>query len=136
MDSANATAHLATAHLATAHLATLQAQIYDKITKSPEIQSELYSFIANDYPHSENENGIFVNISTLDPEKTRTLHKKILAIEECIVLRETQLHSCQVPPSETIPVPTETQVPPREPLMLTKTQIHLLKFDLNTGPYS
>jgi hypothetical protein len=133
MDLANPTAHLATP---TAHLATLQAQIYDKITKSPEIQSELYPFIANGYPHSENENGIFVNISTLDPDKTRTLHTKILAIEEYIVLRETQLNSCQVPPSEPISVPPEIRVPHRKPLMLTKTQIHLLKFDLNTGPYS
>ena len=126
MDSANPTAHLE----------TLQSDIYDKITKSPEIQSELYPFIANGYPHSVNENGIFVNISTLDPDKTLTLHKKILAIEEYIVLRETQLNSYQVPLPETISVGTEPLVPLRKPLLLTKTQIHLLKFDLNTGPYS
>ena len=126
MDSANSVAHLT----------ALQSDIYDKITKSPEIQSALYPFIANGYPHSENENGIFVNISALDPEKTQMLHEKIHSIEEYIVLREAQLNSCQVPPPEEKSVPTKPRVHPRKPLMLTKTQIHLLKFDLNTGPSS
>ena len=100
--------------------------IYDKIMMSSEIQSELYPIVKEMFPHSQNDNGLFLNISLLSEGDLHILYEKILKIEGYISLRESHMSQNTL---EVIETPTIQPTPPseaKEPFTLTKTQSHLL----------
>jgi|TARA_B110001469_G_C9560699_1_gene278128 hypothetical protein len=102
--------------------------IFEKISKSADIQSTLYPYVVEKYPHSINGNGVFLNISVLSSEDVFSIYNKVSDIEHYIILRETQLNQftpqpiVQVPSTPSVVGKTHTYVP----FNLTKSQIHLL----------
>ena len=61
----------------------LEDEVIEKITGSSYIQGELFTYITiKKYPCTKNENGLFMNISSLSEDILQDIHTRIHHIEE------------------------------------------------------
>ena len=100
----------------------LEDSIIHKITDSPYIQGELFTYISTKgLPCTKNENGIFLNISAMNEETLSEIHTMIQHIEtynKSVVDKEVLLSKMAL----------ENPPPISEPTKKTYTPFHLSGF--------
>tara|TARA_B100000674_G_scaffold4922_1_gene4011 strand:- start:645 stop:1001 length:357 start_codon:yes stop_codon:yes gene_type:complete len=106
---------------------SLEDTIIEKISSSPYIQGELHTHICHkEYPCTNNENGIFLNVTALSDEHLIEINNVITHIEEynqTFVDKELQLKELT---ETTVEKPKDIQKKQYKPFSLTPFQRRIL----------